>query len=147
MDRGAWQATYSPWGRKESDTTEWLTLTSNGDYVFVLIYFSFLREVNGRTGLPESQAQLLCPLGWVTLGKSLKLCSVPPAHHLWGKKKCKQHWLCRVLSGLKGSVVWSTQDRTWHTHRTAKEQPLLSFLQLLLVWMSKITQQGMAIFM
>ena len=22
MDRGAWQATYSPWGRKESDTTE-----------------------------------------------------------------------------------------------------------------------------
>ena len=26
MDRGAWQATYSPWGRKESDTTERLTL-------------------------------------------------------------------------------------------------------------------------
>ena len=24
MDRGAWQG-YSPWGRKESDTTEWLT--------------------------------------------------------------------------------------------------------------------------
>ena len=22
MDRGAWQATYSPWGRKESDSTE-----------------------------------------------------------------------------------------------------------------------------
>ena len=22
MDRGAWQATYSPWGRKESDMTE-----------------------------------------------------------------------------------------------------------------------------
>ena len=22
MDRGAWQATYSPWGHKESDTTE-----------------------------------------------------------------------------------------------------------------------------
>ena len=28
MDRGAWRATvdYSPWGRKESDTTEWLKL-------------------------------------------------------------------------------------------------------------------------
>ena len=26
MDRGAWQS-YSPWGRKESDTTEWLTLS------------------------------------------------------------------------------------------------------------------------
>ena len=22
MDRGAWQATYSPWGRKESDMTD-----------------------------------------------------------------------------------------------------------------------------
>ena len=89
MDGGARQATYSPWGRKESDMTEQLTLTSNGYYIFVLIYFSFLREVNGRAGLPESQAQLLCPLGWVTLGKSLKLCSVPPAHHFRGKKKKK----------------------------------------------------------
>ena len=25
MDRGAWWATYSPWGCKESDMTEWLT--------------------------------------------------------------------------------------------------------------------------
>ena len=25
--RGAWQAGYSPWGHKESDTTEWLTLS------------------------------------------------------------------------------------------------------------------------
>ena len=25
MDRGAWWASYSPWGRKESDTTEQLT--------------------------------------------------------------------------------------------------------------------------
>ena len=27
MDRGAWQATYSPWGQKESDRTETLTLS------------------------------------------------------------------------------------------------------------------------
>ena len=26
MDRGAWRATYSPWGRKELDMTEQLTL-------------------------------------------------------------------------------------------------------------------------
>ena len=26
MDRGAWQATYSPWGHKEQDTTEQLSL-------------------------------------------------------------------------------------------------------------------------
>ena len=26
MDKGAWQATYSPWGHKESDTTKQLTL-------------------------------------------------------------------------------------------------------------------------
>ena len=25
MDRGAWQATYSPWGLKELDVTEWVT--------------------------------------------------------------------------------------------------------------------------
>ena len=54
MDGEAWQATYSQWGCKESDTTGRLTLTSNGYYIFVLIYFSFLREVNGRAGLPES---------------------------------------------------------------------------------------------
>ena len=28
MDGGAWQAPYSPWGRKESDTTERLHFTS-----------------------------------------------------------------------------------------------------------------------
>ena len=27
MDREAWRATYSPWGHKESDTTEWLNWT------------------------------------------------------------------------------------------------------------------------
>ena len=27
MDREAWWATYSPWDRKESDLTEWLTHT------------------------------------------------------------------------------------------------------------------------
>ena len=27
MGRRAWRSTYSPWGRKESDTTEWLTLS------------------------------------------------------------------------------------------------------------------------
>ena len=27
MDRGAWQAPPSPWGRKELDTTEWLSYT------------------------------------------------------------------------------------------------------------------------
>ena len=27
MDRGAWQATWGPWGRKESDVTEQLSLT------------------------------------------------------------------------------------------------------------------------
>ena len=28
MDRGSWQATYSPWGRQESDKTERLTRLS-----------------------------------------------------------------------------------------------------------------------
>ena len=30
MDRGAWQATYSPWGREESNMTERLTLSLIG---------------------------------------------------------------------------------------------------------------------
>ena len=30
VDRGAWQATYSPWGHKESGTTERLTHTQSG---------------------------------------------------------------------------------------------------------------------
>ena len=29
IDRGAWQVTYSPWGHKESDTTQRLTLSIN----------------------------------------------------------------------------------------------------------------------
>ena len=29
VDRGAWQATYSPWGHKESGTTERLTHTQS----------------------------------------------------------------------------------------------------------------------
>ena len=33
MDRGAWQATASPWGRKGSDMTEQLTLTHMPDAV------------------------------------------------------------------------------------------------------------------
>ena len=28
MDRGAWQATYSSWGHRESDTTEQLTVSA-----------------------------------------------------------------------------------------------------------------------
>ena len=27
MDRGVWRTTYSPWGHKELDITEWLTHT------------------------------------------------------------------------------------------------------------------------
>ena len=31
MDRGAWWATYSPWGNKELDMTEWLTIHRNSE--------------------------------------------------------------------------------------------------------------------
>ena len=40
MDRGAWQATYSPWGRKESDITERLSLPFRLDQARLLyLYF------------------------------------------------------------------------------------------------------------
>ena len=29
MDRGAWQATYSPWGCKQSNMTEWLSIAQH----------------------------------------------------------------------------------------------------------------------
>ena len=34
MDRRAWQATYSPWGHKELDTTEQLTLPLHFQVLF-----------------------------------------------------------------------------------------------------------------
>ena len=40
MDRGAWQATYSPWGLKESDITERLSLPFRLDQARLLyLYF------------------------------------------------------------------------------------------------------------
>ena len=39
MDRGAWQATYSPWSHKESDTTEQLTFSLLAEKIeFTLVY-------------------------------------------------------------------------------------------------------------
>ena len=35
MDRGAWRATYSPWGRKESDTTEKLHFHFHEVYILL----------------------------------------------------------------------------------------------------------------
>ena len=33
MDRGAWQATYSSWGHKESDTTEQLAVSVSAQFL------------------------------------------------------------------------------------------------------------------
>ena len=38
MARGAWQATYSPWGPKGSDTAEQLTHKYTYTYVCIYIY-------------------------------------------------------------------------------------------------------------
>ena len=40
MDREAWPAAVSPWGRKESDTTEWLNWTENVYYA-VTVYLVY----------------------------------------------------------------------------------------------------------
>ena len=39
MDRGAWWTTYSPWGRKESNTTEQLTERNSNVYAILLLLF------------------------------------------------------------------------------------------------------------
>ena len=45
MDRGAWQATYSPWGRTESDTTQRLSAhelaTRTPAFLVKQLYVSF----------------------------------------------------------------------------------------------------------
>ena len=40
MIREAWKATYSPWGRKESDTTEQLTLSLWASLVAQMVKFA-----------------------------------------------------------------------------------------------------------
>ena len=47
MDRGAWRSTYSPWGHKESDTTEKLSThmhAKNIRFSFVCVCVSCLRQ-------------------------------------------------------------------------------------------------------
>ena len=46
MDRGAWWAIYSPWGRKESDTTEQLTLSLSQGIVYFVNIKIFLMFAN-----------------------------------------------------------------------------------------------------
>ena len=47
MDRGAWQAAYSPLGRRESDVTERLTHT------YTCGYTALLCRVKGQEVYPE----------------------------------------------------------------------------------------------
>ena len=42
MERGAWRATYSPWGHKELDTAEQLTLLLLLLIATILTTYSFL---------------------------------------------------------------------------------------------------------
>ena len=60
MDRGAWRATYSPWDRKESDTTVWLTFiffpmlqTATDSWYNKFIHSEYVVELDlalGRSG-------------------------------------------------------------------------------------------------
>ena len=43
MNRGAWWATYSPWGHKESDTTERLS-TAQGTLLSILSMITYMRR-------------------------------------------------------------------------------------------------------
>ena len=48
MDTGTWQATYSPWGRKESDTTQRLTLYNYS------VYFRYKEAKHLDYGHPDN---------------------------------------------------------------------------------------------
>ena len=45
MDRGACQATYSPWGRKELGTTEQLAHTHTHTHTYVLLQLSYTKQL------------------------------------------------------------------------------------------------------
>ena len=46
MDRGAWWATYSLWGHKESNTTKWLTVSLCHTHTHTCIYHIFLSQLS-----------------------------------------------------------------------------------------------------
>ena len=70
MDRETWWATYSPWGRKESDRTEWLTISLSlfskrikhlNQYSFGLRIFPVC---GGGVGVGLSSKHLIWIVGW-----------------------------------------------------------------------------------
>ncbi|CAI9177539.1 unnamed protein product [Rangifer tarandus platyrhynchus] len=65
MDRGAWRAIYSPWGRKESDTTEQLRHT----------WLSFTHSVMSDSATAWTTARQ-APLSFTISSSLLKLKSI-----------------------------------------------------------------------
>ena len=74
MDRGAWWATYSPWGPKESDMTEWKTISLS---LFKSCMFSSCCSV------AQSCPTLCNPMDCSTSG-------FPVLHHL--PEPCSNSW-------------------------------------------------------
>ena len=67
MERGAWRATYSSWGHKESDTTEQLKLSfflSLSIYINKILRASLVAQLKN---LPAMQETLVQFLGWKDL--------------------------------------------------------------------------------
>ena len=65
MDRGAWQATYSPCGRKESDMTEQLTLSFHFHYYFHFLWIKDLSRAQLSPVVPGvSQAAVISRPDW-----------------------------------------------------------------------------------
>ena len=65
LDRGAWWATYSPWGHKESDMTEWLTLSTWILYRIWACFRALLASLQAQTvkNLPAMRETWVRSLG------------------------------------------------------------------------------------
>ena len=80
MDRGAWQATYSSWGHKESDTTEGLTHTDTHihthththTHIYIYIILDVVPENDLSVGIRVFSCFLWPPCGMEDLNSLTK---------------------------------------------------------------------------
>jgi len=98
----AWRRLYSPWGRKESDTTEWLSLSSWQRYpsgTEPQVFFYFIWNSEAKTSPLVGCCQLLCVLS---------SCAVTSTyHHVWSWGRNLSSPLC---SRAEAGCSWMFQN-------------------------------------
>ena len=86
MGRGAWRTTHSPWGSKESDTTEWLSMHAR---VGQAIWITELRR-NGKSKISSSRNK--------SLGLAVHGLALLSNHSYGGEWFCPTSYILRWLT-------------------------------------------------